>query len=202
MSLNFLDLAKRRYATKKYDATKKISAAQIEELKAIIRLSPSSINSQPWKFTFVTNEKVKAELAAQSYTNENSINEVGLVVVFSVMEDIEHFEARNISILPEGWIKGFYEPLVRARGEQATKSWMENQVYLSLGYFLSACISLGLDATPMEGIDRQAYKEILGQEGYAPLFAVTVGYADHTDTMHPSVLPKSRFALEEVIEVI
>jgi len=200
--MSFLDLAQHRYATKKYDVTKKISPEQIEELKNILRLSPSSINSQPWKFTFVTDEKVKAELAAQSYTNENSINTVGLVVVFSVMDDIEHFEQQNISILPEGWVKGFYEPLVRSRGEQATKSWMENQVYLSLGYFLSACMSLGLDATPMEGINRQAYQEILMQEGYAPLFAVTVGYADLTDPMHPSVLPKSRFALEEVIESI
>ncbi len=197
--MNFLDLAQRRYATKKYDLTKKITPEQIEELKNIIRLSPSSINSQPWKFTFVTNEKIKTQLAAHSYTNENSINAVGLVVVFSVMEDIDHFEQRNISILPEGWVKGFYEPLVRSRGDQATKSWMENQVYLSLGYFLSACMSLGLDATPMEGINRQGYHDILQQEGYAPLFAVTVGYADQTDPMHPTVLPKSRFEREEII---
>ena len=202
MNMSFLDLAQRRYATKKYDATKKITPEQIDELKNIIRLSPSSINSQPWKFSFVTNEKVKSELAAQSYMNENSINEVGLVVVFSVMENIEEFEQRNISILPEGWVKGYYEPMVRNHGEAYTKKWMENQVYLSLGYFLSACMSMGLDATPMEGINRQAYKAILGQDGYAPLFVVTVGYADATDPMHPNALPKSRFALEEVIESI
>ena len=200
--MNFLALANRRYATKKYEVEKQISPEQIEELKQIIRLSPSSINSQPWKFTFVTDKQVKAKLAAESYMNENSINSVGLVVVFSVMENLEHFEQRNIGVLPEGWVKGYYEPMVRSHGETYTKKWMENQVYLSLGYFLSACISQGLDATPMEGINRQAYKDILGQEGYAPLFVVTVGYADSTDAMHPNVLPKSRFALEEVIEEI
>ena len=57
--MNFLDLAKPRYATKKYDTAKQISKEQIEELKEILRLSPSSINSQPWKFTFVTDEAVK-----------------------------------------------------------------------------------------------------------------------------------------------
>lgn len=82
--------------------------------------------------------------------NENSINDVGLLVVFSVMENIEDFEKNNISILPEGWI-AFYEQLVKSNGDVAVKSWMEHQVYLSLGYFLSACISMGLDATPMEG---------------------------------------------------
>ncbi|MNY16548.1 Oxygen-insensitive NAD(P)H nitroreductase [compost metagenome] len=200
--MSFLDLAKRRYATKMYDPAKKVSADQIEELKEIIRLSPSSINSQPWRFAFVTNEVVKKELASKSYMNENSINDVGLLVVFSVMDDIEHFEQRNISILPELWRTAFYEPIVKSNGDIATKSWMENQVYLSLGYFLSACISMGLDATPMEGIDRSAYKGILAQDGFSPLFAVTVGYADKTDWAHPTVLPKSRFELEEVVQSI
>ncbi len=199
--MSFLDLAKRRYATKKYDAAQKISTEKIETLKEIIRLSPSSINSQPWKFTFVTDESLKKQLAAQSYMNENSINDVGLLIVFSVMEDIIDFEKRNISILPEGWIS-FYEQMIKSNGDAATKSWMENQVYLSLGYFLSACISMGLDATPMEGIDRKAYKELLPQNGYNPLFAVTVGYADASDTMHPDLFPKSRFEPSEIIQSI
>ncbi|WP_437921217.1 nitroreductase family protein [Sphingobacterium sp. LRF_L2] len=198
----FLDLAKRRYATKKYDIARKISVEQIEELKEIIRLSPSSINSQPWKFTFVTDDEVKSELAAQSYMNEQSINNVGLLVVFSVIDDITHFEKRNLSILPEAWISGFYEPMIKSNGDAAVKSWMEHQVYLSLGYFLSACASMGLDATPMEGIDRNAYKQILKQEGYAPLFAVTVGYADLSDFNHPSISPKSRFEMEDIIQSI
>jgi len=200
--MNFLDLARRRYATKKYNPIKKISSEQIDELKEIIRLSPSSINSQPWKFTFVTSEDVKSELACQSYMNEQSINDVGLLVVFSVMEEIKHFEKRNISILPEDWRTGFYEPMIKANGDAAVKSWMEHQVYLSLGYFLSACISMGLDATPMEGINREAYQQILTQDGYAPLFAVAVGYADLSDFMHPSVFPKSRFELDEVVQSI
>lgn len=200
--MSFLDLSKRRYATKNYDATKEILAEQIEELKQIIRLSPSSINSQPWKFTFVTDSATKSKLAAQSYMNENSINHVGLLVVFSVMEDIEHFERRNLSILPEAWVTGFYEPMVKANGHANVKAWMQSQVYLSLGYFLSACASMGLDATPMEGINLQAYKEILSQDGYAPLFAVTVGYADKNDWANPDNLPKSRFELNEVVASI
>ncbi len=200
--MSFLDLAKRRYATKKYDPAIKISAEQIEELKEIIHLCPSSINSQPWKFTFVTDEMVKEALASQSYMNEKSVNDVGLVVVFSVMDDIDQFEKNNLSILPEAWVKDFYEPLIKSKGEAATRSWMENQVYLSLGYFLSACISMGLDATPMEGINREAYRSILPTGGYSPLFAVTVGYADTNDVTHPKNLPKSRLSLTKVIESI
>ncbi|UZT99374.1 nitroreductase family protein [Chryseobacterium fluminis] len=200
--MNFLDLAKRRYATKKYDPARKISSAQIGELKEILHLSPSSINSQPWKFTFVTDETVKEALAAQSYTNEKSVNDVGLLVVFSVIDDIDHFEKTNLSVLPEAWVKGFYEPMIKSKGEAAVKSWMESQVYLSLGYFLSACISMGLDATPMEGINRLAYKEILPPDGCSPLFAVTVGYADPNDQSHPDSLPKSRLPLNQIIQSV
>jgi len=200
--MDFLDLAKRRYATKKYDTTKRLSVDQIEKLKEILRLSPSSINSQPWKFTFVTGAGVKKQLASKSYMNEQSINDVDLLVVFSVMEDVKHFENHNLAILPEGWVTGFYEPMIKSNGDAAVKSWMEHQVYLSLGYFLSACISMGLDATPMEGINREAYKQILAQDGYDPLFAVTVGYADLSDFMHPTVYPKTRFELDEVIQSI
>lgn len=197
--MSFLDLAKRRYATKNYDPIKKISVEQIEDLKEIIRLSPSSINSQPWRFTFVTDEVVKQELATQSYMNENSINAVGLLVVFSVMEDIGHFEKRNLSVLPEAWVTQFYEPLIKSNGDAATKSWMEKQVYLALGYFLSACASMGLDATPMEGINLKGYEEVLAQDGYKPLFSVTVGYADASDPYRPEVHPKMRFDASEVI---
>ncbi|GAA3780826.1 NAD(P)H-dependent oxidoreductase [Flavobacterium ginsengiterrae] len=201
--MSFLDLAKVRYSTKKYDNTKQVSNEQIEELKQILRLSPSSINSQPWKFTFITDPTLKKELASKSYVNEQSINDVNLLVVFSVMENIEHFENRNLSVLPEAWVKGFYEPLVKSNGNEAVKTWLENQVYLSLGFFLSACMNMGLDATPMEGIERQAYKQILNQDGYSPLFAVTVGYADApNDWAHPTILPKSRFELKEVVESI
>jgi nitroreductase/dihydropteridine reductase len=118
------------------------------------------------------------------------------------MEDVKHFEDHNLAILPEGWVTGFYEPMIKSNGDAVVKSWMEHQVYLSLGYFLSACISMGLDATPMEGINRETYKQILAQDGYAPLFAVTVGYADLSDFMHPTVYPKNRFELDEVVQSI
>ena len=54
--MKFLELAQTRYTTKRYEAGKKVSDQQIKGLQEILRLSPSSINSQPWKFTFVGDE--------------------------------------------------------------------------------------------------------------------------------------------------
>ena len=47
----------KRYTTKKYNPEKKLDDAKLEELKKTLWLSLSSINSQPWKFTFVREEE-------------------------------------------------------------------------------------------------------------------------------------------------
>ena len=47
--MNFLNLAQNRYTTKMYNG-KRIPEDTLNQLKEILRLSPSSINSQPWQF--------------------------------------------------------------------------------------------------------------------------------------------------------
>ena len=56
--MNFLELAKNRYTTKHY-STKRISDEDIAQLKEILRLAPSSINSQPWQFVFIDDAATK-----------------------------------------------------------------------------------------------------------------------------------------------
>ena len=69
---------------------------------------------------------------------------------------------------------------------EETRIWLSKQVYISLGFFLSACASLGIDSTPMEGIEPDAYMDILALKGYRPLFAVCIGYRDANDFNQPS----------------
>ena len=42
-----------RYTAKKYDTSKRISSADLDLIKEALRLSASSINSQPWNFVLV-----------------------------------------------------------------------------------------------------------------------------------------------------
>ena len=77
---------------------------------------------------------------------------------------------------------------------------MHHQVYLSLGIFLSAAAEMGLDSSPMEGIQSEEYKKILKLGDYQPLFAVAIGYRDPEDKNQPIFTPKERLPLESVIE--
>lgn len=199
--MSFLTVAANRYTTKKYDPTQKISPEKIEQLKAILRLSPSSINSQPWKFIFVSEAEKKKELAAVSYFNEQKIKEASQLVVFSAIDDVAQFEQQIREDLPEGSVQ-YYNQFLKPLPEAEIKAWLQHQVYLSLGFFLSACAQLGIDSTPMEGIQNEAYDQLLGLNGYKTLFAVAIGYRDPEDANQPALKAKSRLATEQVIASI
>ncbi|WP_343670830.1 NAD(P)H-dependent oxidoreductase [Chitinophaga sp.] len=199
--MSFLDLAKNRYTTKRYNTNEKIADEKIQQLKEILRLSPSSINSQPWKFIFVSDEKTKQELAPVSYHNEQKIKETSHLIVFSAIDSVEKFEEQIQQNLPEGAVN-YYNTFLKPLPEAAIKSWLQHQVYLSLGFFLSACASLEIDSTPMEGIKTEEYDKILQLNGYKTLFAVAIGYRNSEDTNQPSVKPKSRLAIEQIIQSI
>lgn len=196
--MDFKTLAADRYATKKYDPSKKISAEKIDELKEILRLSPSSINSQPWRFTFISDQKLKEELAPFSFHNASKVKDASHLVIFSMIDNLELFESENIAGLPEGAI-AYYNNNIKPGTEEQIKAWMAHQVYLSLGFFLSGAASLGIDSTPMEGVNAAEYDRVLGLKDYKTLFAVALGYRDPDDFNQPSLKPKSRIEIDRVV---
>lgn len=196
--MDFIKVANERYATKRYDSTQKLSDEQVSELKEILHKSPSSINSQPWRFTFIGDQTLKEELADFSFNNAGKVRDCSHLVVFSVIDDVALFEEQIATYLPEGAV-AYFNNNVKPGGEQQIKAWMAHQVYLALGFFLSNVASLGIDSTPMEGINPAEYDRILKIDGYKSLFAVALGYRSADDFNQPSVKPKSRIEIEKVI---
>jgi nitroreductase len=56
-----------RYAVKKFDSSKKISAKDWKILEESLRLSPSSYGLQPWKFIVVQNRDILKQLTSLSW---------------------------------------------------------------------------------------------------------------------------------------
>ena len=196
--MNFLEIAQKRYAAKAY-RNEKISEAKIKELAEILRLAPSSVNSQPWKFAIIGDEALKADLAGHSFFNEQKIKEASHLVVFFAKDNVAEFEENFKKVAPQPILE-FYAGM-KAGDEKNAKTWFQKQVYISLGFFLAACGAEGIDATPMEGIDTAYYSEKLQVEGYKAVLAVTVGYHSEADSNHPSKTPKRRLPLDEVVEI-
>ena len=196
--MNFLDLMKQRYTTKKYNPNYKIEAEKIDTLKEILSLSPSSINSQPWNFVFIDNEDLKKELAEFSHHNKEKVLNCSHVVVFNAIDNIDYLERHLTDNLPEYAIN-YFNNFIKHQPEHEIKSWLQHQVYISLGVFLAACPSLEVDATPMEGIDSEKYSKILKLKNYKTVFAVCIGKRDNEDANQPSITPKRRIAKEKNI---
>lgn len=196
--MNFLEQMKKRYTVKKYNPQGKISEEQIAELKEILNLSPSSINSQPWNFIFINKPELKEQLAEASYFNKGKVLDSSHLIVFQVLRNPKDFEKQIEENLPEGSVN-YYRSMVKPNGEDAVRAWMGHQVYLSLGVLLSACAAMGIDSTPMEGIETEKYDDILENSPYKTLFAVAIGKRDENDSNHPEITPKRRLKSEMVV---
>ena len=196
--MNFLEIAQKRYAAKAY-RNQKISEAKIKELAEILRLAPSSVNSQPWKFAIIGDEALKADLAAHSFFNEQKVKDASHLIVFFAYDDIAAFETYFKAHQSQP-IVDYYES-VKAGDEERAKTWFQKQVYLAAGFFIAACGAEGIDATPMEGIDTLYYTQKLQVKGCKAILALAVGYHSEADTTHPSKTPKRRLPLEEVVEI-
>lgn len=189
--MDILKLFRERYTTKLYDSTYRLQAEEINQIKEILRLAPSSINSQPWAFDIIEDQAVKERLSVHSMNNSGRVRAASHIIVFHVYRSVDVFERERIGRLAEG-AQGFYRGYVASRGEVAVRAWMERQVYVALGMLLAALPALGVDSTPMEGIDLEAYDGILGYEKFRPIVAVALGRRDLKDENQPSITPKSR----------
>ena len=199
--MSFINSMQHRYTTKMYDQTRKIDPAKIEELKEIVRMSPSSINSQPWKFTFISDADTKKEFAKASFFNAEKVINCDTLVVFSRINNIQLFEEQIAETIPETAVN-YYKQFLKPQGDDKIKAWFDKQVYLALGVFLSACAEMEIDSTPMEGIEVEKYNNILDTTDYSTLVAVAIGYRDAKDSNQLEKSPKSRITRSQVVQSI
>ena len=83
---NFIKNANWRYATKKFDTTKKVSAEDLHTLKEAIRLSASSYGLQPYKVLIIDNPELRAELQAAAW-GQSQIVDASQLLVFANVTD-------------------------------------------------------------------------------------------------------------------
>lgn len=219
--MNLKETLNWRYTTKEYDASKKISDTDMAEIKNLLRMSPSSVNLQPWHFIVAETAEGKARMAKGTLGffsfNEPKVTNASAVVLFCVKTDADDAYYQHIADtedksgrFPNGDVKNRFLGAVKAFTDihkydlKDLQHWMEKQVYLNIGSFLLGVASLGLDATPMEGIDVKALDEEFGlrEKGYTSLVAVSLGYRTKSDFNSTERTPKSRLAESEIFTVI
>jgi nitroreductase len=200
-----------RYATKKFDQSKKIPADTWRALEESLRLAPSSFGLQPWKFIVVDNPAVRAELQPASW-GQSQVVDADKLVVFATLKQVDNAHVRHYiedmaqtrGIPPEA-LAGYEQMMQGAMaGKNDHLDWTRRQSYIAMGFLGLSAALLGVDTCMLEGIDPAAYDKILGLEGteWASVAIVTAGYRSPEDDSTPAQRAKSRFPLDEVIKHI
>lgn len=199
-----------RYATKKFDPTKKIPPEVWKTLEDSLVLAPSSFGLQPWKFIVVSNPEIRQQLVQHSWGQTQVVDASHLVVLAIQKElsaaDVDRY-VQQMSVVRQvgvdtlqglaNMIKGFL-----SNPSIDLNEWAARQVYIALGQFMTAAAMLGIDTCPMEGFNPALYDEVLGlpEQGYSAVVLCPAGYRAADDKY--AAMPKVRYPNQDVVQYV
>ncbi|TRX10955.1 NAD(P)H-dependent oxidoreductase [Flavobacterium gawalongense] len=199
----FLENQNWRYATKKFDVSKKITTEDLNILKEAIRLSSSSYGLQPYKVIIVENPELRAQLQPSAW-GQSQIVEASHLIIFANETNVDDTtidsylknisETRNTPIEALSGYGDFMKSKISTLDHDVKSIWTAKQTYLALGNLLNAAAELKIDATPMEGFVPAQVNEILGLDklGLNATLIATLGYRHEEDaTQHYKKVRKS-----------
>ncbi|MDG5800138.1 NAD(P)H-dependent oxidoreductase [Marinilabiliaceae bacterium ANBcel2] len=209
--MDILKKYNKRYATKKFDNSKKLNDNQIELLVNAVQLAPTSYGLQPFKLVVVQDQLVKEELCKAAY-NQPQLSDSSAVFVFAAKKSVTHEDikkfikhtaaVRNVS---EEDLKGYHDMMIGstdAKSEEEKFYWAASQAYITLGFLLTTAAMEDLDVCPMEGFNSDSFNKILGldKEGYSTVVIAPVGFRSKEDVYAQA--PKVRKSVEELVSFV
>src|SRR5690606_9466764 len=200
-----------RYATKKYNAEKKISAQDLDTLIEATRLSAASYGIQPYHIVVITDPQIRQRLKEVSW-GQSQITDASHLIVFAhandfgdeLVDDFVDNLSRTRNIPMEG-LKGysdFMKSKLVTMPRESKADWAARQTYIALSNMMQAAAELKIDSSPMEGFEPESYNDILelSDKRLTASVVLAVGYRSEEDSTQ--FLPKVRKSKEELFTLI
>lgn len=207
-----LDALQWRYATKVFDAHKKISTEVWDALEKTLVLTPTSYGLQPYRFLVVQDPAKRAALLPHSWGQKQVVDCSHFVVFTARTEmhatDVDKLIHRITEVrgVPAAALESYRGMMLGdivngARGKVAHE-WASRQAYIALGNLMTAAAVLGVDACPMEGLAPAEYDKILNLHGsgYATVVALALGYRSTADKY--ASFAKVRYQSQDLVRVV
>lgn len=211
-----------RYAVKHYDSNRRIDDNTLNILLESLRLTPSSLGMQPWRFLVISNTELRNRLKEAGF-NQPQWTEASHIILFAAQNKIDNDDAEkylNSIVTMRGversTLNGLAENIFnyikviklsefwghtimkRFSGMCAT-DWAEKQCYIALGNLLTSAAIINVDASPMEGFSPKKFDDILGLTDYHTVVACALGYRDQANDFLANS-KKVRYPLDEVVK--
>jgi len=200
-----------RYATKKYDPTKKVGQEDIDKIVEAARLAPTSSGLQQFRVIVISDQELKNKIVPIAL-DQQIVADSSHLLVFAAWD--RYTEERIDGIydfttdkrgLPRGRfssytnkLKGMYLP----QTEEENFVHTARQAYIGFGMAIAQAAELKVDSTPMEGFKNEELDELLGlkSKGLKSVTMLTLGYRDNEGDwlagMKKVRNPKEEFVLE------
>ncbi|MGB2760529.1 MAG: NAD(P)H-dependent oxidoreductase [Maribacter stanieri] len=197
-----------RYATKKFDSSKKVSEKDLETLLEAARLTASSYGLQPYEIYVIEDTNVRQKLRKASY-DQPQITDASYLIVLANKPTfnetmIDDYIANIMAIrgVSKEDLKGFSQTMKSTLldlPDAYKNTWTSNQAYIVLGNLMTVASEMKIDTCPMEGFDKAKYNEILGltDKDLNAAVVLAVGYRSADDTTQH--YPKVRYSKEQII---
>lgn len=209
-----LEAARTRYTTKHYDAGQPLEEEKLEALLEVLRLAPSSVNIQPWRFHVVASEEARrALMPAVKDFNIDRVANASAVIIFTIRRDVasdafldrlfekEKADGRYAPDAPAGDIDALRRNAVRdyCRTPESLDRWTSEQAHIALGFALMAAAETGVDSTVLGGLWFDQVDRILELEKTHEHAVVGLALGHRAKGDANALRPKSRLTADEVV---
>ena len=197
-----------RYATKKFDATKKLTEEQVNYLIESVRLTPTSYGLQLFKLLNITDPSVRGQIQTAARGQSQIVDASQLFIFAAKTEftptDIDaHLALMKSSgaLTPESesGLINMLQGLAARFTPEKFLVWNQKQTYIALGFLLAAAAVAQIDSCPMEGFDVAAVNQILKLDGYTATLICPVGFRSTDDKY--AFRPKVRQSTDSLLQI-
>lgn len=187
-SKNLLSALQWRYATKRMNGNS-IEEEKLNTILEAIKLAPSSLGFTPYSILVIKDKATRESMLPHCY-NQPQIIESDAVVVFAAWtnfkeEQVDKYmgEIASKRNVPVESLNGFAANIkgkINNSSQEELLIWAEKQVYIALGFGLTAAALEGVDSTPMEGFVPAQVDEVLNlkEKGLTSVCLLALGYRD------------------------
>lgn len=208
MSRDIIEQLKWRYATKKFDSSKKLSEEKLTVLKDAFNLTATSYGLQPLKMLVVSNDEVKKKLVPFTMDQPQVSSASHVLVLCTETQMNTKYIKDNFKLVeetrktPRAVLEPFETFLIdefSEKSKETINTWMAKQAYLAMGNLLTVCALENIDSCPIEGFEPEKYDELfeLKEKGLQSVLVLAVGHRAEDDFF--ATLEKVRRGVDEVV---
>ncbi|MFT3740814.1 MAG: nitroreductase family protein [Breznakibacter sp.] len=187
--MSLLENLKWRYATKKYDRTKKVTREEVDKIIEAARLAPTSSGLQQFRVIEITDQTLKDKIVPIAM-GQQIVADCSHLLVFASWDryTAERIDGMYDYItdergLPKGRFGSYTERLKAMYLSQTAEenfAHTARQAYIGFGLAIAQAAELKIDSTPVEGFFNNELDELLGlgAKGLKSVTILPLGYRD------------------------